>query len=71
MTISSNFRSCHGLKVGEVILIAAVVFHGLNGLRLTIHAFGAGVRYQKQLFYFAMAATILVSALFIMHLFGG
>ena len=59
------------IKVGEVVLIAAVVFHGLNGLRLTIHAFGAGVRYQKQFFYLALAVTALVSALFILRLFGG
>ena len=59
------------IKVGEVVLIAAVVFHGLNGLRLTIHAFGAGIRYQKQLFYIVLAATTLISALFILRLFGG
>jgi succinate dehydrogenase / fumarate reductase cytochrome b subunit len=59
------------LKIGEVVLIAAVVFHGLNGLRLTIHAFGAGVRYQKQFFYLAMAVTAFVSVLFILRLFGG
>ena len=41
------------IKIGEVILIAAVLFHGLNGLRLTLHAFGIGIRRQKQLFLFS------------------
>lgn len=58
------------IKVGEVVLIAAVLFHGLNGLRLTLHAFGIGVREQKTLFAFAILTTILGSALFAMRLFG-
>src|SRR5512138_2357649 len=36
------------IQTGEVILIAAVAFHGLNGLRLILHTFGMGVRHQKQ-----------------------
>jgi succinate dehydrogenase / fumarate reductase cytochrome b subunit len=58
------------IKIGEVILIAAAVFHGLNGLRLILHAFGIGIRYQKQLFLLAVAVTVLISAVFIVHLFG-
>jgi succinate dehydrogenase / fumarate reductase cytochrome b subunit len=58
------------IKIGEVILIMAVVFHGLNGLRLILHAFGIGIRYQKQLFLLAVAVTVLISAVFIVHLFG-
>lgn len=57
------------IKMGEIILIAAVVFHGLNGLRLTLHAFSFGIRQQKKLFATAVAATILVSAVFAIHLF--
>lgn len=58
------------IKVGEVILIAAVVFHGLNGLRLILHASGIGVRNQKHLFILAIAVTLLISAVFIIRLFG-
>jgi succinate dehydrogenase / fumarate reductase cytochrome b subunit len=57
------------IKVGEVVLIAAVVFHGLNGLRLILHAFSVGLMQQKRLFAMAMFATILVSAAFAIHLF--
>lgn len=58
------------IKVSEVILIAAVVFHGLNGLRLILHALGIGIRYKKHLFILAIAVTLLISAVFIMRLFG-
>ena len=66
-----QFSQLPFIKAGEVILIAAVVFHGLNGLRLTVHAFGAGIRYQKQLFYLAIALAAFVGILFILRLFGG
>ena len=58
------------IKIGEVILIAAIVFHGLNGLRLIFHAFGGGLRYQKPLFIFAVAVTVLIAIAFAVHLFG-
>ena len=51
----------------EVALIAAVVYHGLNGLRLMLMAFNIGVRQQKALFWavFALSAlTALVAAVF-------
>jgi succinate dehydrogenase / fumarate reductase cytochrome b subunit len=58
------------IKLGEVILIAAILFHGLNGLRLTLHAFGIGIRYQKKLLILVLVGTIITSVLFAMHLFG-
>ena len=58
------------IKTGEAVLIAAVLFHGLNGLRLTLNALGIGIRYQKQLFSVAIGITVLITALFIVRLFG-
>ena len=58
------------IKVGEVILIAAVVFHGLNGLRLILLAFGVVVRYQKNLLMVVTAMSIFITMLFALHLFG-
>ena len=58
------------IKLGEVVLIAAVLFHGLNGLRLTLHAFGIGVRYQKKLLILVLAGSTLASILFAIRLFG-
>jgi succinate dehydrogenase / fumarate reductase, cytochrome b subunit len=57
------------IKAGEILLIAAVLLHGLNGLRLTLLAFGIGLRYQKILFAFSVLITILATALFAGHLF--
>lgn len=58
------------IKLGEVVLIAAVLFHGLNGLRLTLHAFGIGIRHQKKLLVVVLVGTILTSVLFAVRLFG-
>jgi succinate dehydrogenase / fumarate reductase cytochrome b subunit len=58
------------IRVGEVILIAAIVFHGLNGLRLILHAFGVGIHYRTNLLMVVTAMSILIASLFAMHLFG-
>ena len=58
------------IKFGEIVLVAAVVFHGLNGLRLTLHAFGVGIRYQKTFLALALAGATLTSILFAIRLFG-
>lgn len=63
------FSHSLGIKIGEVILITAVVFHGLNGLRLILHVFSIGVRQQKQLLAIAVVVTIFVSAAFAIRLF--
>jgi hypothetical protein len=39
-------------------------------LRLTLHAFGVGIRQQKAFFALAMFGTVLASALFALRLFG-
>jgi succinate dehydrogenase / fumarate reductase, cytochrome b subunit len=57
------------IKAGEIILIAAVILHGLNGVRLTLLAFGIGLRYQKILFVLSVIVTILAATLFAVRLF--
>lgn len=57
------------IKVGEIILIAAVILHGLNGVRPTLLAFGIGLRTHKTFFILSAIATILVAALFAVRLF--
>ena len=59
------------IKFSEVILIAAVLFHGLNGLRLILHAIGMGVRKQKLSLGIVLTLTVFGSALFAIRLFGG
>ena len=58
------------IKVGELLLIAAVVLHGLNGLRITLMTVGVGLRHQKVLFVISLLSTVLVSLLFALRLFG-
>lgn len=58
------------IKLGEILLIAAVVLHGLNGLRLTLLTFGIGLRYQKTIFAFSFLITLLLTTLFAIRLFG-
>lgn len=57
------------IKLGEILLIAAVVLHGLNGLRLTLLALGVGLRHQKFIFALSFLITILVAGIFATHLF--
>lgn len=59
------------IKFSEVILIAAVLFHGLNGLRLILHSTGIGYRKQKLSLGLVLALTVFGSALFAIRLFGG
>jgi succinate dehydrogenase / fumarate reductase cytochrome b subunit len=57
------------VKAGEVILIAAVILHGLNGLRLILLAFGIGVRHQKTFFFLSATVTLLIVAIFAARMF--
>lgn len=47
-------------KLAEVALLAAVVYHGIDGIRLLIvHQFGV-TEYRKSLFYAVMAISVLL-----------
>lgn len=55
----------------DVILLAGILIHGLNGLRITLTGFGIGVGAQKTLFTLLMivaAIALLVAALKIFNL---
>jgi succinate dehydrogenase / fumarate reductase cytochrome b subunit len=50
----------------DVILLAGILIHGLNGLRIALTGFGIGVGAQKALFVVVMvvsAATLWVAAI--------
>lgn len=50
-------------RLGEFGLIAAVLYHALNGVRIIIVDFWqASTKYQKQMWYAVMAITILCLA---------
>ncbi len=45
--------------LGEFLVVAGGVIHGLNGLRIGLTTFGIAVPYQKQLFYVLMAIALV------------
>ncbi|MGE3797560.1 MAG: succinate dehydrogenase, cytochrome b556 subunit [Thermomicrobiales bacterium] len=50
------------LLLMEIVLVGAVLYHTLNGLRIILIDFwGKGVHYQKQLFWAAIAGSILLT----------
>jgi succinate dehydrogenase / fumarate reductase cytochrome b subunit len=59
------------IKLGEWAVVAAVLLHGLNGIRLILTSFGVGVTRQKQLFYGFMIVAILVILMFTRRMYLG
>ena len=51
-------------KIGEMLVIAAGIIHGLNGVRIALNSFGIGVRYHKQMFLVLMLAAVIAIAYF-------
>lgn len=44
------------LHFGEILLVGAVIYHGLNGIRLLLFDIGLGFSRQKEIFWASMAA---------------
>ncbi len=55
--------------LGELIVVAGGVLHGLNGLRIVLTTFGVSVTHQKQLFYGLMAVALLIILMFGLYMF--
>jgi succinate dehydrogenase / fumarate reductase cytochrome b subunit len=55
--------------VGELLVVAAGILHGLNGIRIVLTTFGIGVTYQKSLFYTLMAIAIIAILIFGIRMF--
>jgi succinate dehydrogenase / fumarate reductase cytochrome b subunit len=56
-------------QIGELLLMLAVIYHGLNGLRITLMDWKPGLwKYQRQLTLgvFALTALLYAPAFFIM-----
>jgi succinate dehydrogenase / fumarate reductase cytochrome b subunit len=58
-------------KLGELLVVAAVMIHGLNGLRIILTSFGVGVTRQKELFYGFMLLALLATLFFAARMFLG
>jgi succinate dehydrogenase / fumarate reductase, cytochrome b subunit len=57
--------------VGEMLVIAAGLIHGLNGIRIALTSFGIGARYQRALFAGLMLVAVAGSILFAYKMFFG
>lgn len=47
-------------KVMDLLLVAAVLYHTLNGIRLLLFDGGVGIRHQRQLFWVAFGLTVAI-----------
>jgi succinate dehydrogenase / fumarate reductase cytochrome b subunit len=47
----------------DLLLFAAVSFHTLNGIRVMAFDFGYGVKRQRELFYLALALTVVFAVI--------
>ena len=59
------------IKVGEMLVIAAGLIHGLNGIRIALNSFGIATRYQRVLFVGLMLVAVAGSLVFAYKMFFG
>jgi succinate dehydrogenase / fumarate reductase cytochrome b subunit len=55
-----NLVQSTGFKFAEIALLAAVIYHGLDGIRLLIVHYFNVTEYRKSLFYAIFAASVLL-----------
>ena len=55
----------------DVILLAGILIHGLNGLRLALIGFDVGVKRQKALFSTLMVVAVAALGVAALKIFGG
>ena len=55
----------------DVILLAGILIHGLNGLRVTLMGFDVGVKRQKVLFSALMLVAVVALGAAALKIFGG
>jgi succinate dehydrogenase / fumarate reductase, cytochrome b subunit len=55
----------------DVILLAGILIHGLNGIRVALTGFGIGVKSQKALFVVLMLVAIVVLGVAAFKIYGG
>jgi succinate dehydrogenase / fumarate reductase cytochrome b subunit len=53
----------------EVLVVAAGILHGLNGIRIILTTFGISITTQKQLFYGLMVLAVIAILIFGIRMF--
>jgi succinate dehydrogenase / fumarate reductase, cytochrome b subunit len=59
------------IQVGELLVIAAGLIHGLNGIRIAFNSFGIGVTRQRAIFAVLMVVALAGTAVFAAKMFLG
>lgn len=57
------------IMVGEMLVIAAGLIHGLNGIRIALTSFNIGTAYHKQIFAGLMVITVIGLVVFGIKMF--
>jgi succinate dehydrogenase / fumarate reductase cytochrome b subunit len=57
------------IKFGELLVVAAGILHGTNGIRITLNSFGIAVRYQVQIFIIMLVLSLAGIVYFAYFLF--
>lgn len=55
----------------DVVLLAGILIHGLNGIRIALTGFGVGVRAQKGLFVALMLVAVAALGIAALKIYGG
>ena len=62
-------------KIAEIGLLAAILYHSFNGLRIVLVDAGMGVKSYKKAFWFAFGLSAFITVLggtpFLQHIYGG
>ncbi len=66
-----KFANLPIIKAGEMLVIAAGLIHGLNGIRIGLTSFGIGVPYQKPMFVGFMIVALIGIIYFASRMFLG
>lgn len=59
------------IMFGELLVIAAGLIHGLNGIRIALNSFGIGIRRQRSMFLAFFALALVGIAYFSWRMFFG
>jgi succinate dehydrogenase / fumarate reductase cytochrome b subunit len=57
------------IKLGEWLVVAAGILHGLNGIRIVLTTLGVGITRQKQLFYGLMLLAGVIILFFTIRMY--